>query len=160
MVVPQIESRVSALEGAGGITIDFDVPMLKDVVFSQSGGYIHWTAGSLTYGGHTYPVNAHSSNVGGTTVHFDLADLPDPPAAIDLIAAGNLGYAPTRWFFCYKDADNAVYPVLQSPIINGGLIQAQTITAAQILGGTITTSQLNFTPVLGSSIIASINASG
>jgi hypothetical protein len=124
-----------------GTDIDFDIPLITDVVFSYSSGKVYWTAGTLSFKGVTYNVNANSSGTtagDGAGVYADLSSPTDP---ITMSVEASPSLVANRWWFALVQS-SAVYPVLQSPLFHGGLIQARTITASHIATGTITANEL------------------
>ncbi len=140
--------------------IDFDIPLMEGIAWSAPGGVPTWTAGTIYYGGTSYTIEAGNAAdntyvavywPGADATHFGTTTTPTSVSG--------------RWYMAFKvaGASTDIYPALQSTIIHGGLIQAQTVAAAQIVSNTITTAQLNFTPLVSSGtttqIIATINAS-
>ncbi len=145
--------EIPALEASIALTDnDFDIPLIKDSVFSWDAGNneIDWTAGELAYGGTTYTVSAGSSDAHATKtiiVYVDVGNLSEPLTLLSN-ATGSLSITSDYWILCIRRAsDAAVFQTLQSPVIHGGLIQANTITADEIAANAITASEADLTDI-------------
>lgn len=145
----------SVLDGSLDTPIDFDVPLV-DMAISESGGTITWAAGTIHFGGTSYAV-AGSSASSGTQ------------GALEWVEAGTIltyNTSPTAkadtWIIAHWDGTRFNRAVTAT-ILHGGLIQATTITGDRLVIGTITTTELNFTPLFSfggtGAVIATINAS-
>ena len=147
--IPAIEATIAGLD----LDVDFDFPLMRNVVFSKPANVITWTAGEIEYAGTTYTVSSGAAaDSTYIAVQLDLEDLAEPTT---LIATKTPTYSigDNRWFFCYKDTAHNLYPAMQSGIIHGGLVQANTITANQIASSTITSSQIS---VIDASVISDV----
>ena len=153
------------------IPTDFNVPLVKDTIFSWNAGTgrIEWTAGTLIYGGVTYTINSGMSTTNRYAAYVDIGSLSDP-VTIGVTASATI--VDGRWYLAFYDPGAAVFTqALQSSIIHGGLIQATTITATQIAAsaieadkikaGAVTTGKLNSTlTYTGTLTVGSAAASG
>ena len=164
--LPALDSAISAVDTAVSAVGDFDIPLIKDIVFSfaeiEGERSIVWTAGTVRYAGTDYTVSASESSAvkESTSVYIDLSSLSEP--TVLGVYTNNEYIDPIKWTLATRIGVN-VYTVLQSPIIHGGFIQANSIQTAQLHTNAVTTSVMNFTPLISGggtgAIIATINAS-
>ncbi len=99
-----------------------------------------WTSGVLTYKGSDYTIVAE---VTGDANYYIYWDLNSSPTTFHTTNTLSTAIGADKWVMCYGDSTNgAVYPATSNKIIHGGLIQAGTITADQILTGSITSDKI------------------
>ena len=128
-VIPTLQTQVDAIG-----TADFDIPLVANLNFRyKATNIIKWDAGTLQYGGVSYVVSEGTSDEEDIAVYVDVSSLSDP---ITLQHGATVTYKPDIWFLANR-ISTKVYASFQSPIINGGLIQANTITANEIKASTI-----------------------
>jgi len=99
-------------------SVNFDVPLMRDITWSVDGGVPKWTSGTLAYGGEDYTIAAWSS--GDTTaatrgIYWQLATPTVFHGVDDPIAVSG------RWYMAFFDG-TSIYPALQSTIVHGGLV--------------------------------------
>ena len=125
--LPAVQADVDALT----VRVDFDIPMVRDCDFRYlATNKVEWDAGSLEFGGATYTITAGSSDEGDMAVYVDVSSLSSP------VTLGHVATATVvddRWYLAWRN-DTTVYTAIQSPIIHGGLVQANTLAADTIVG--------------------------
>lgn len=112
-----------------GVVPNFDIPLIEGLNFRISGTTgITWDSGTVTFGGVEYTVTGATVDP-ATSVYVDVSSLSSPVTLGTFNA--NEVITSNLWILSNR-VGTTVYTVLQSPIIHGGLIQANTITADQI----------------------------
>ena len=114
---------------------DLDIPLLKGISWSVSGGQVYWTAGNLNYKGNVYSIS--SGNSAYKYIWWDLSNPTKFQASNDRPAIGA-----DTWLMAYFDGTN-VYPATQNKIQHAGLLQADSITADLIGTNEIITNVAN-----------------
>ena len=149
------------LDFAVNIPVDFSIPLMTWTFLGVDGGIPKWTAAQVTFNGIEYPIDAWEA--GDTTantrgIYWASSDIGNGEVQTKLygedtpLSEGSSGVAIYKWFMAFFDGTD-VYSAFQSPIIHGGLIQAntiiasnvivnETITADEILTNTITVTQM------------------
>lgn len=121
-----------------------DIPITNGANWNATPGNIVWDAHTLTYKGNSY--NMAAGNAGTSIfVYWNAA------AGNNYNNADTMPLTDDMWMMVYRNGNNA-YPALQSRIIHGGLIQANTLHANRIQAGTLmvgnivgSSGSLNFT---------------
>ena len=129
--IPALEASIAAVEGG---EIDFDIPLVRDLNFTWNAGTskIDWDEGALEYKGTTYTISSGSSETNAIVVYIDIVSLTDP---MTLGSDTTATIVFTQWPLCYREG-TTVYPALQSPIIEGGYIKANSIAADKVVAST------------------------
>lgn len=117
-----------------GLVADFNIPLMTDIVFSAylTTG-VQWTAGTISYNGVVTDISA-----GNTTLAHVFIDTSGTPA---FGSTDTPSITADRWYVA-TNISGTVYDAFQSPIIHGGLIQANTVDATAIEADTIFTQDL------------------
>ncbi len=115
-----------------------DVPTTNGITFSQSGSNVTWTTGTLRYKGIDYTIAVEATGDTNKYIYWDLNSLNTT-----LKTTNTLGDATgtDRWVMCYNDS-GVPYPSASNKVLHGGLVQASTITATQILANTLTANEI------------------
>ena len=135
--IPALESSIAAVD------IDFDIPLIGGLNFTWNAGTskIDWDAGTVEFGGTSYSISSGSSVDNAITVYLDVSSLSSP---VTLGSTTTPTVVDDRWYLCSR-ITTTVYEVLQSPIIHGGLIQANTVLADQIDVGNLFAEDIELT---------------
>lgn len=133
------------LEVTGGSgTVDFDMPLVNGANFTVNGsGYIEWDSCTVTYQGTVYNISGTSHNPVGmdAVIYWNASDKTHfyGKPADSAINSGD-------WYLAYyQHIGTSVFPTFQSFIINGALIQANTVTATQIDVDNVFAQDIEFT---------------
>ncbi len=145
--IPDLNAQIAV---AGG---DFDVPLLEDTDFADSGSWeITWTKGNITYAGTTKSIvttNAPTSGAGANEVvyvYFRPSDWGDSSTTITLrTGRASVSAAITLLagdvIISHRVNGGTTFTSLIWPVIVGGFIQANTLNAdSVIVSGTLTAS--------------------
>ena len=132
--LPDLQTQIDAT------VITAEVPLYDGLNFRYLPTFkMEWDAGTITYGGTTYTINAGEAAASSEEwIYVDVDDLTD---GYDLQKTGTPVTHPNRWFLAHHSG-TLIHPALQSTIIHGGLIQADTVTANAIEAGTITANEI------------------
>ena len=138
--IPALETSITAVSAK----IDFDIPLVRDLNFVWNAGtsMIDWDEGTLSYQGTEYTISSGSSEVDDIAVYIDLSGTLTSPLTLDTTATPTVG---DDWWYLASRLGTTVYEVVQSPIIHGGLIQGNTITANQIDVGDVFAETISLT---------------
>lgn len=110
----------------GDLSVDF--PMTNGITFSQDGTACDWTVGTLTYKGTTYEISAGSAVEANKWIYWDSNSSPTTFSSTATLATA---IGTTKWVMAYHVSGDPSL-ALQSKIIHGGLIEADTIDATHI----------------------------
>jgi len=138
--------RVFGLQGTetAGVGLSADIPKLEQITFIGDGeGKVGWTAGTIRYGGNSYAITVKAVGDGFADpyIYWDDADTQISFKNTDDFS---VAIAAHHWVVCINDSGKAI-PATSARILHGGLIQADTITANEVVAGTITYTELKQT---------------
>lgn len=126
--------RVFGLQGTetAGVGLSADIPKLEQITFIGDGSSkVGWTPGTVTYGGTSYAIDVKAVGDGSTDAYIYWDDA-DGQTSFKTTATFATAIAANHWVVCFNDSGKAI-PATSARILHGGLIQANTITASQIL---------------------------
>lgn len=132
-------ASIPGSSGASGDALTADIPITQGIVFSDGGdNKVTWTTGNLRYKGTDYTIAVESTGDTNVYIYWDKDTTPTQFLTTDTLATV---VGTDKWLMCYNDGGTP-YPAFGRKIVHGGVVQADTITASQIAGGTITTAEI------------------
>lgn len=137
--------RVFGLMGTetAGVGISADIPKLEKITFIGDGASkVGWTAGTVTYNGSSYAIAVKAVGDGSTDAYIYWDDA-DGQTSFKTTTSYATAIAPNHWMVCINDSGKAI-PAVSHRIILGGLIQANSVTASDVvIAGTVTSTELS-----------------
>jgi hypothetical protein len=133
------------------LTVDetvMDLPMYQNAGWNNNG------ASQITWANHTLLWKGNSYNIAGGNAGTSIFVYWNSSAPTTYTSGNTMPLDSNTWMLCYR-SNNLVFPAVQSPIINGGLIHANTMHADRILAGTLYVSN-----IVGSSGSLNFTSSG
>lgn len=161
--------KVQSVNDVSGSEMDFDdspqssialvgqsdtpsIPTAAGIVWSTD-SKAEWTTGRIYYKGTAYEIA--SGNTTNTYIYFD----PDISGTVLQTSNTRPTINSNTWIMAtYDSSSDEITPAQGFKLLHATILQAGTITAAEIKAGTITVTELNFTPVDSTTIVATINA--
>lgn len=126
--------RVFGLQGTetAGVGLSADIPKLEQITFiGDASSKVGWTGGTVRYGGNSYEITVKAVGDGSTDAYIYWDDA-DGQTSFKTTGTFATAIAAHHWVVCINDSGKAI-PAVSHRIMHGGLIQADTITASQIL---------------------------